>query len=180
MYFYACEMKNRYMKKIVYFAFILLAIFSCKKTTTVVPGPPTVKYVSFTTSDSYTAKLTFSFSDPDGDIGNQVDLQDTTNYDFFLRYYYKNHNGDYVPFYAHAPSTPADPLRDSTIYPYHLPYIANTITTHTLVGQVMVDLSGYKPGNLDSLNNFRYEFWIYDRARHKSNVVTTPEFHTNY
>ena len=173
-------MKINPMRKIFYTSVIILVLFSCKKTTDVKPGPPTIEYVNFTTSDSYTAKLTFSFSDPDGDIGIQQDLQDSSNYDFFMRYYYKNHNGDYVPFYYHAPNTTADPYRDSTIYTYHLPYIVNTITTHTLNGQVEVDLSGYKPGNLDSLNNFKYKIWIYDRAGNKSNVITTPEFHTNY
>ncbi|MBS1646507.1 MAG: hypothetical protein JST67_04135 [Bacteroidetes bacterium] len=168
------------IKKGSCFLFLFIFFVSCQKPIPPAPGPPAISFVSFTTSDSYNAQLTFSFSDPDGDIGNQVTDQDTSNYDFFMRYYYKNHNGNYVPYYAHNPQLPPDPLRDSTIYPYHLPYITNTITTRALNGQIIVTLSGYKPGNLDSLDNFRYTFWIYDRARLKSNVVTTPSFHTPY
>jgi len=91
------------MKKVFYF---LLAIcfaftFSCKKESNPPPTPPVISFESFTASDPYTAKLTFNFTDIDGDIGNQSAQQDSTNYDFYMRFYYKNYLGNYVTYYYH-------------------------------------------------------------------------------
>jgi hypothetical protein len=167
------------MKKVFY---CLLAVgfmmLSCKKNSTPPPSPPIISFASFTTTDGNIAKFTFNFTDADGDIGLQQVDQDSSNYDFYMRYYYKNYLGQYVPFYYHASGQPANPLTDSTIYVYHIPYVTDNIKSKMLSGQIIIDLNGYKPYSSDSTNNLRYTFWIYDRARHESNVVTTPGFQT--
>ncbi len=177
------------MQKLFYFSFgLVLFLFSCKKESTPTPGPPVISFASFTTSNGTNGVFTFNFTDPDGDIG--LHQEDTTGsysktgvgyYDFYMRYYcYSPTLNKYVEFYYPYPGQPLTSLIDSSIFAYRIPFVANNIKSKTLDGQIVVNLTGYKPGNIDSLNHFRYEFWIYDRALHKSNVVTTPEFHTPY
>jgi hypothetical protein len=166
----------------------MLALFSCKKESTPAPGPPVISFGSFTTTNGINGVITFNFTDPDGDIG--LHQEDTTGsysktgvgyYDFYMRYYcYSPTLGKYVTFYYPYQGQPLTSLIDSSIFAYRIPFVANNIKSKTLDGQIIINLTGYKPGNIDSLNHFRYEFWIYDRALHKSNVVTTPEFHTPY
>ena len=166
----------------------MLGLFSCKKESTPPPGPPVISFASFTTSNGNNAVFTFNFTDPDVDIG--LHQEDTTGsysktgvgyYDFYMRYYAKDTIGSgYVPFYYPYNGQPLTSLIDSSIFAYRIPFVTNNIKSKTLDGQIVVNLSGYKPGSNNYFNNFRYEFWIYDRALHKSNVVTTPGFHTTY
>ncbi|MEO8762380.1 MAG: hypothetical protein ABI388_12405 [Bacteroidia bacterium] len=169
------------MKKLFCFLIIVtLFTFSCKKAATPVPTPPVISYASFTTSSADNARLILNFHDVDGDIGYQLADQTNTNIDFYMRYYNEDPAipGKFNTFYYAFPN--GTPLGDSAIYTYHIPYVTDNIKDKILDGQIIIDLAGYKPGDLDSLNNFRYEFWIFDRAGHKSNVVTTPAFHTPY
>lgn len=191
--------KNRYlnMKKLFYISGILclvLFVFACKKDSTPAPAPPVISYANFTTSDAYNGILTFNFSDADGDIG--LNQSDTTGayapgqvgyYDFYMRYYCLSPaTGKYLPFYYAWPGLPLNSLTDSTIFAYRIPFVTDNIKSKSLSGQIIVNLSQYKPANIkpgtsgDSLNSYRYEFWMYDRAMHKSNVVTTPTFYTYY
>ncbi len=178
------------MKKLFYFSFgLVLFLFSCKKETTPAPGPPVISFGSFTTTNGTNGVITFNFTDPDGDIG--LHQEDTIGnyskggvgyYDFYMRYYYLSPTtGNYMPFHFQFNSIP-NPLSDSLIFAYRIPFVTNNIKSKTLDGQIIVNLNGYKPSFSynDSLSNFRFEFWIYDRALHKSNVVTTPGFHTIY
>ena len=89
--------------------------------------------------------------------------------------------GTYKTFHYQFNPTP-NPLSDSLIFAYRIPYVTNNIKSKTLEGQIIVNVNGYKPVSHynDSLSNFRFQFWIYDRALNKSNVVTTPGFHTTY
>jgi hypothetical protein len=177
------------MQKLFYFSFILmLVLFSCKKESSPPPGPPVISFGSFTTSDKDHAVLTFNFTDPDGDIGlHQEDTSGsyakgtTGYYDFYMRYYYLSPTtGNYTTYYRRFSSTPS-PYIDSVIFVYRIPFVTNNIKSKTLDGQIIINLTGYTPSTkLDSLNHFRYEFWMYDRALHKSNVVTTPGFYTPY
>jgi hypothetical protein len=176
------------VKKLFCFSIVLGVVFySCKKETTPAPAPPVISFASFTTSDGDNAVLTFNFSDADGDIG--LKQSDTSGvyalgtvgyYDFYMRYYYLDSTGNYVTFYSPIPNQPPS-LADSAISTYRIPFITDNIKSKSLDGQIIINFStGYKPGNSAKLNNFRFVFWMYDRALHKSNVVTTPGFHTTY
>lgn len=175
------------MKKLFFLVFVLfffLIVFSCKKSTTTPNVAPIISYGSFTMADNQNAVITFNFSDADGDIGLQQ--SDTTAYDFWMRFYYKNYKGNFVTYWYPFPGQPSlHTLIDSNIITYRIPYINNTSKVKSLNGQIIINLYEYRPPPLnrnpnDSLNHFKYEFWIYDRAGHKSNVVTTPEFDTPY
>ncbi len=168
------------MKKIFYLLLVGAFVISCKKAGNPPPTPPVISFVSFTTSSPTLAKLTIHFTDEDGDIGLDANLQDSSNYDFYMRYYYKDTSGKYVPFYYHFSNQPVDPVRDSTIYPYHIPYVTDNIRSKILDGQIIIDLHGYAPSKNSPFNDFKFTFWIYDRAHHKSNVVATPAFQTHY
>lgn len=154
-------------------------MLSCKKESNPAPAPPQITFGSFTTTNDISARITLNFKDNDGDIGYEEAQQDNTNYDFYMRYYYEDTvtAGVYHTYYYHASN---DPLSDSNIYVYHIPYVTNNIKTKSLDGQIIIDLNGYKPASTKMLNSFRYNIWIYDRARHQSNVITTPGFHTSY
>ena len=182
------------MNKLFYFSVVLVFfLLSCKKASTPAPAPPIITFANFTTSDAYTGMLTFNFTDADGDIG--LNQGDTTGayatgtvgyYDFYMRYYYLD-SGKYVPYYSVPTTGGGDPYIDSAILRYRIPFVTDNIKGKTLDGQIIINLNQYKPfpdGNPNHtsnfLNNFRYEFWIYDRALHKSNVVTTPGFSTPY
>jgi hypothetical protein len=186
------------MRKLFYISLVVLVlvfVFSCKKETINTNAAPEIGFVSFTTSDYQHAILTFTFSDANGN--NNIGLQpsDTSGnyeagtvgyYDFYIRYYYKDHSGHFVTFYYHIPNTPDSNLANMNIYTQRLPYLNVNIKTQALSGQMVVPLNFYRPfqgvAPIDCVNvqHFRYEFWIYDRQMHKSNVVTTPEFDTDY
>lgn len=176
------------MKKLFYFSVVLvLVLCSCTKTTTPAPAPPVINYGSFTTSDAFNGVITINFTDADGDIGlNQSDTiglyaRGTVGYyDFYMRYYYWSpYFGKYVTYFSRIPFQ-APSLADSAITPYRIPFIVNNTKNKGLDGQIIVNLNQYRPPGADSLQNFRFQIWIYDRALHKSNVVTTPSFTTNY
>ena len=174
------------MKKLFYFsAVLMLLLFSCKKASTPAPAPPVISFASFTITDNENAILTFNFNDPDGDIGlNQSDttgvyaLGQVGNSDFYMRYYYLSPTtGNYMPFHQQFGSVP-NPLSDSMIFAYRIPFVTDNIKSKTLDGQIIINIAGYTASAyVDSLAHFRYEFWMYDRAMHKSNVVTTPGFY---
>ena len=176
------------MKKLFYFSAILvLVLYSCVKTTTPAPAPPVISYSSFTTSDANTGVFTFNFTDADGDIG--LNQSDTTGpyarstvgyYDFYMRYYcWSQHANTYVTYFFPWPN--GNTLIDSSIVAYRIPFVVNNTKNKGLDGQIIVNFGQYKPPpNDDSMKIFRYEFWMYDRALHKSNVVTTPSFTTPY
>jgi hypothetical protein len=172
------------MKKLFYSSVLLLCIlfaFSCKKTAPV-SVIPVISFAGFTATDNSTAVLTFNFTDGDGDIG--VPSGDST-IDCYIRYYYLSPtSGKYLPLYAAISGNPnPNSLADSNIYTYSIPYITDNLKSKSLDGQVVINMNGYKSthGALpDSLDSFRYTIWIFDRAGHKSNVVTTPGLYAKF
>jgi len=169
-------------------------LWSCSKPATPAPAPPVINYGSFTTSDANTGVFIFNFTDADGDIG--LNQSDTTGpyargtvgyYDFYMRYYYWSYYfGKFVTYYNPWPN--GNTLIDSSIVAYRIPFVVNNTKNKGLDGQIIINLNGYKPppalntpsATSDSMRIFRFEFWIYDRALHKSNVATTPTFTTPY
>lgn len=171
------------MKKLFYLSLtvcILIFAFSCKKQNNTDSETPQISFSNFVWADKQHAILTFNFKDGDGDIGLQQ--SDTAEYDFWMRYNYKSPTtGQFVTYYHAIPGLPATSLIDSNIFTYRIPYIDNKSKIKSLDGQIIVNLNGYippfyRPNSNDSLLHVRYDFYIYDRARHKSNVATTPEF----
>jgi len=112
-----------------------------------------------------TGELVFDFVDGDGDIGlPQPDSisTDTTNYNLFFTLYEKL-DGEFLKVYL------ATPLK------YRIPFIEMEGQNKTLKGEIKVELSYYLIHGRLEYDTIMYEFYLIDRALHKSNVETTPE-----
>ncbi|HWY37946.1 MAG TPA: hypothetical protein VNY73_05270 [Bacteroidia bacterium] len=167
------------MKKVFLIVFILfggIVFFSCKKTSTPAPGPPTVWYKDFNVVRETEAYFHFGFKDPDGDIGLQN--KDTTGaFAFGSPYYYDFHMRIFkydTVAQAWVPGVIVYQGDSFGIWKYRIPYVENKAKDKSLTGEIYVEMTGYRP--VTTLKRFRYEFYIFDRAHNKSNVVTTPEF----
>jgi hypothetical protein len=170
------------VKKIILIGFVLffgIAIFSCKKISNPAPGPPVISFMDFSVRsfepkpDAY---FHFGFTDPDGDIG--LKNSDTTgSFAYSSPYYYDFH----MRIFKFDSATQVFVV-DTVVYQgltygvwnYRIPYIDNQSKDKSLSGEVYVEMVGFRYSS--TKKRFKYEFYIYDRAHHKSNVVTTPEF----
>jgi hypothetical protein len=108
--------------------------------------------------------ISFSFVDGDGDIGYREDLVDSTKKDNLIFSRYEQRNGVLV----NVDSLLVDSIK------YSIPYndiMKREGQNKTLKGTIRI--------NLDELvinyDTIRYDFYIKDRAGHKSNVASTPE-----
>lgn len=164
---------------ILFCAVMALAVVSCKKITNPAPGPTVITFKSFNVVSETEAYFHFTFTDPDGDIG--LKDGDTTGAfafgseyynDFHMRFQFKNYQGNYIDSVWIDPTL--NNQADSGIYLYRIPYIDNKSKDKSLTGEVIIKLAGFRPASDKKV--FRYNFYMYDRAHHKSNVVTTPEF----
>jgi len=163
------------MKKQIFFFLLLIAVIlsissGCMKKQ-VFSDTPEISYVGLElTYDSarFVRKgiLTISYQDGDGDIG--LGTGDTfppyqKNGPYYYNYvitHFEKQNGvfrqvfDSIPFSARIPViTPNDPNK-------------------AIRGFIMDTLILYPPPLHDTI---KFEAFIYDRALHKSNVITTPE-----
>jgi hypothetical protein len=141
-----------------------------------------VKYTDAAGKDSL-IEFFFNFTDGDGDIGFMkdetgppytgefsnnliVNLQEKTGGVFSQTYYYTQVDsitpaGDTIPVIKLVPLQ----------FLYRIPYIGTTGSNKGVKGELSVRVSpiGFtKPS--------RFEFFIYDRALHKSNIELTTEF----
>ncbi|MGZ3864531.1 MAG: hypothetical protein ACXVPN_16570 [Bacteroidia bacterium] len=172
------------MKKLVIILLSFLAFtafFSCKKTTTVAAGPPKIEFMDLNVVKETQAYFHFKFTDPDGDIGLK-DSDTTGDFGFGSPYHFDFHmrlqifskiTNDWKDTTIFNPSPPPGHM-DSLIFLYRIPYIDNQSKDKSLTGEVIVEMTGYR--FTTTIKKFRYWFYIYDRAHHKSNVVYTPEF----
>ena len=111
------------------------------------------------------AILTLSFIDGDGDIG--VRSSDSVS-KIHYTWYKKMPDRTYEPF-----QFPTGP-NDSTAIPYKSVMDKDEAQNKTLKGIIEIVMDPpYKPQGFDTM---RIEFFIFDRAKHKSNVEYTPDF----
>jgi hypothetical protein len=166
---------------------LLVFFFSgCEKNTNNNPVP-VISFKSFTVSQTAdSATLQINFTDGDGDIGYPA--QDpTAPYNFFIQYWYSTDTlstslaqfPDTAIFkpYININQNPPDTL----LYSYHIPDITQPGKNKSLTGIIQIIVSGTPPlgwfvnyASAPYRNFFQYKVWIYDRAGHKSNVITTP------
>ena len=117
--------------------------------------------------------LEFKFIDGDADIGlyyDYVDLDnaipDSLKYNLFLREYRKTNTGDYVLIEQDTANPPF------AFKIFHDEKLDRVGQNKIIQGYIRVDINySLKP----DYDTFRYEFYIYDRALHKSNVDTTND-----
>lgn len=153
--------------KILYLISFLILLVSCEKEDQY-SDIPEIKYKNFTMAvetengfENTIGRLTFTFTDGDGDIGidpNAETANDTTItevYNTFITRFYKENNQF---------------VRD-TIITYIIPFLEGGVYREYLKGEIEIKIY---------FNNFPYDtlmfdFYIDDRANHKSNTETTPE-----
>ena len=152
-------------------SFTLLYFPSCKKANEY-DYTPNISFKSFTTDKDASGRdilghITISFTDGDGDLG--LDPADTLStysqsgpyyYNFIITYHEKNSSGVWTT------PTLAFPLSGRFI----------TLTPQgrnkALRGDITMDVF-LRPGATNLTT--KYDIFIYDRALHHSNPITTPE-----
>ena len=156
----------RLFKPAIFFIFLSVLIFSCVEIVDY-PNIPQVKFKEYILEDSL---FVFQVIDGDGDIGlTQYDTvgpyhQDSVyNKNFFMKVLERK-DSIYTEFEFE------NPLEYRIPYPFeNKPQGQNK----TFKADIEVDLSVIVEFPRDS---FKFEFFIYDRALHQSNIETTPAF----
>jgi len=160
-------------------AFVAICIYACVKQENL-PSTPYITYKNFVWNQVDTAIMQITFQDGDGDVGHEqgdtahpFGANDPYYNDLVMVYYFKDVDGVFRRY--HVPGTAAT---DSLITGYHIPYITPKGKNKTLTGTIDVNMvvpfwrvDAYSPKH----TIIRFDIYIYDRALHKSNVITTPE-----
>ncbi len=150
--------------------FVSTIIISCKKPVDY-SDIPEIKYMDFIKSSDASGKdtlciLKFSFVDGKGDIGLEQD--DTLSpYDKTSIYY----NNMYIYYYGKTNGTYTDTME----IPYRIPVLSEDIQEKTIKGEIEVQLSNSNTLLLFLKDTLKFQFFIYDRALNKSNLVESPE-----
>ena len=164
------------------FLFSGFLLSTCKKNSHPAPGPPVVSFMDLNIQTTTLDYFHFKFYDSDGDIG--LNPYDTSApwasstpyfYDFYMRFHpYDEVRKVFLDTFIIDNTLPPGHDTDFGIVSYRIPFVDNSKSLDgSLTGEVFVKLLGYGwPG----VKHFRYDFYIYDRANNKSNVVTTPDF----
>jgi hypothetical protein len=111
--------------------------------------------------------LSITFTDGDGDIGLKAEdinppFEPGSEYYYNLyATYFIEQNGVFVP------------LPVSAVNGYRIPFIENNSNNKAISGEIKIDLEILGLNLIAPEGNFRFEVYIYDRALHKSNVITT-------
>jgi hypothetical protein len=157
---------------IVFLAFAGILITSCEPPEKV-SIIPEIKFKSFTLNDYIdtlgnpvkVGELKFDFIDGDADIGSYYDdtaIVDDNKYNLFLIPFEKLPGGMYD-------SIESEPLKYIIRYDDKLSRVGQN---KTIKGEIKLDIQYYIIPPFDTI---RYEFYIIDRARHKSNVAYTSD-----
>lgn len=159
------KFKNYYLSFL-----IALIIASCKKPDEF-PIVPVITYKEIYTSrnaQGFDQKITvvLSFTDGDGDVGYKATGQNDPIFDDPTSQYYNNYIAKLFQF------TNGTWVEYPTILPLggRLPYLTPTGKNKTLKGDISCDID-VPPQSLQ--DTFRLDVFIYDRALHQSNTVTT-------
>lgn len=170
-------MKRRFLK-ILFASIVAMLCYGCTKPKTY-PVIPSIQFVSLTKQRSVlgpdsTTIITISFTDGDGDIGlTPADTLPPFNSgsiyynDFIVSFFQKQHGiwvEDVVP--------PGDAGFSGRI-PYLTPDGNNKALTGNISMTQYIQLTQlYNNGINDTIH---YQVYIYDRALHQSNTITTPD-----
>jgi hypothetical protein len=162
---------------VIAFAFL----FSCKKDNKDnEPGPPQISYKNFVKYGNDSAHIVIHFKDGDGNIGNSFPSTDTcADNDYFyynLRVYYQYDSAGIFKYLTKQSTVPScrnvDTVQNSVIIPDIEPRGQNKF----LEGDIIITLSVpyYRPQD----ETIHYVIFMFDKAKNKSNVITTPNIST--
>jgi len=155
---------------IKYFSiFTLLAIFVCLGCKS--PSFPEIPYIEFRSlekidnASGYDDKgmLNFYFEDGDGDIGMEGNIPDTLatedDYNFFIEYYEKQ-NGDFVL------------VKPEITMNARIPPLSYSVP-ESISGIISIEI--FINNTFSKHDTVRFDFYIVDRKKNKSNIATTGE-----
>ena len=138
------------------------------------PDTPRIEFESFTLSEKtddlgnqiILGEMVFLFEDGDGDIGlpepDSVAYDDSSKYNLFLTMF-KKIDREYIEIGEDELGAPLF---------YRIPYVEpREGQNKTLQGNIKIDFE-YPTIEYDTI---RYDFFMYDRARNKSNTVSTTD-----
>jgi len=176
-------------------ACILFTLFGCQKISDTYSTTPAITFKSYSltsTLDStgqidYKIKLTISFTDGDGDIG--LDSGQNTGvfgpsspyFNNLWVGYYEDYHGQFVHVWPTFPSIPigSNPL-DTLNYNGRIPNVTPVGKNKAITGDINYNLD-LGPGTISARNagltggTIKFNFILYDRALHRSNLVESPE-----
>jgi hypothetical protein len=144
-----------------FFLIICLAplLLQCNKAP-VFPVEPELEYLDIqprlvNKDPSYidTVVISFRFHDGDGDIGN---TQQDSSYQLFVR--------DNRPQYANVPGNP---------YPYLVPDLTSNTRNPSIMGEMKINYIQPVLPLGKNIDKTTFTVYLYDRAGHKSNEITT-------
>ena len=157
--------------------FLITLLFSCTKKQEY-PIEPEIGFKYFVVKDTVDklqnpikeVHLVFSFTDGDGDIG--LSQGDTLfpfdkaggHYYNLISTYYEKQNGTFN-----------EVAQNSELSNYRIPVLQDLAIKKSIRGDIEVKRDLYFP-NSDTI---KYDFFIYDRALHKSNTISSPEIILN-
>lgn len=150
----------KFLKIALVFGLLPVVLSSCMNKDAF-PLQPVIKYKDFVQMEGDSARLIFSFTDGDGDLG--VHEGDTLQ-SIFLKYFEKV-KGQWT-----------EPLATDVAFSYSIPYVTPTGRNKSIEGDMEVMIYPYfNPFPFEEFDAIKYQFYIVDRAGNKSNVVETPE-----
>lgn len=151
-------------------ALIILLFSSCLKREEY-PIEPHIEYINFVKYSNQAGiedkgTLIFSFTDGDGDIG-------LTAGDTLAPF---NKEGDYYYnlyiFYNELQNGVLTPIDLPLPFHTRLPVITPSGNNKAIKGEMEVKLDIYNP--LSTFDTISFDFYLIDRALHKSNMISTP------
>ena len=149
---------------------IVLCSLSCKKPDEypVVPVIDFKSIYSLQNSLGYDQKMTvlLNFTDGDGDIGYKQEGENDPIFDDPTSQYYNNYS---ATLYEYRDGV-WEEYTTSLPYGGRLPYLTPESKNKAMKGEIACDFD-VPPNSVQ--DTFRLDVFIYDRALHKSNVVTT-------
>jgi hypothetical protein len=134
---------------------------------------PSTPLIAFKKYESYTkdsADCVITFKDGDGDIGILEEDSSSPN-DYRLKYLYKDTlDGQFKPFDAIDSTL----VMDTLFYSYRVPNLTPEGQYKALDGEIRAKLRA-APLYYPTHQIVKFEITLYDRAGHRSNVITTDE-----
>jgi hypothetical protein len=152
-----------------------LALSSCQKkdTASIIPAITFNSFQATGTLGNPTATLQINFTDGDGDIGYPTgDVSEAPNLWIKYLYFDTAKTRKFIGIYSLADSA----THDSVYFVYNIPYITPAGKDKELTGVIQIAMTDWflNPyATTDSLE-VQFQIYLYDRAGHKSNVLTSP------
>jgi len=169
-------------------SFVFLVSYSCIETDPVSPVPE-IEFISSEIHLEYNGldnlvpqcELIFKFTDGDADFGvyakDTSSVFDSVKYNLFLVPYYKMDG-----IYYFVEFNPDEPPYYTIFYDPKLDRVGQNKTVKGTITLNIIDLPFYTDifGSTVYYDTISYDFYIRDRAGHKSNIESTPDLGINF